>query len=203
VKAIKDNKFTKPRRRSGRRDRVQPRRRRAQEVIRLAHAGLRHRAPVRTTADKLGVISLGCDKATVDSERLRGRAGRHGAVVTPICGCRRILIQYLRFHRRGQAGGRSTPSSAGEAERGRRQGGRAVGCLIQRSSRNCSRRFPKSISCWDSPIAPSDPTRRNAASSKIGRAHRRAPVPRRAGPVRYLKISEGCDHTCAFCAIFR
>jgi len=32
---------------------------------------------------KLGVISLGCDKATVDSERLVGRLVGHGAVVTP------------------------------------------------------------------------------------------------------------------------
>src|SRR3989442_6412226 len=32
---------------------------------------------------KLGVISLGCDKATVDSERLVGELVGHGAVVTP------------------------------------------------------------------------------------------------------------------------
>ena len=33
---------------------------------------------------KLGVISLGCDKATVDSERLVGDLVGHGAVVTPV-----------------------------------------------------------------------------------------------------------------------
>src|SRR2546422_6664847 len=32
---------------------------------------------------KLGVISLGCDKATVDSERLVAELVGHGAVVTP------------------------------------------------------------------------------------------------------------------------
>ena len=32
---------------------------------------------------KLGVISLGCDKATVDSERLVGELVGHGAIVTP------------------------------------------------------------------------------------------------------------------------
>src|SRR6266566_2143520 len=32
---------------------------------------------------KLGVISLGCDKATVDSERLVGELVGHGAVITP------------------------------------------------------------------------------------------------------------------------
>src|SRR5216110_2169019 len=31
----------------------------------------------------LGVVSLGCDKATVDSERLVGELVVHGAVVTP------------------------------------------------------------------------------------------------------------------------
>src|SRR5258705_12748232 len=50
----------------------------------LAHAGLRHRAPVRELPRmKLGVISLGCDKATVDSERLVGELGGRGAGVTP------------------------------------------------------------------------------------------------------------------------
>src|SRR2546425_7001142 len=49
-----------------------------------AHAGLGHRAQVRELPRmKLGVISLGCDKATVDSERLVGQLVGHGAVVTP------------------------------------------------------------------------------------------------------------------------
>src|SRR2546423_2721578 len=34
-------------------------------------------------AMKLGVISLGCDKATVDSERLVAELVGHGAVLTP------------------------------------------------------------------------------------------------------------------------
>src|SRR5207244_13229108 len=46
--------------------------------------GLGHRAQVRELSRmKLGVISLGCDKATVDSERLVGDLVGHGAVVTP------------------------------------------------------------------------------------------------------------------------
>src|SRR3989449_11729521 len=51
-----------------------------------ARAGFRYRAPVRELPGgrmKLGVISLGCDKATVDSERLVGELVGHGAVVTP------------------------------------------------------------------------------------------------------------------------
>src|SRR5207253_8824358 len=49
-----------------------------------ADPGFRHRAPVRELSRmKLGVISLGCDKATVDSERLVGELVGHGAVVTP------------------------------------------------------------------------------------------------------------------------
>src|SRR5438046_5906980 len=42
-----------------------------------------HRAEIRQLPRmKLGVISLGCDKATVDSERLVGELVGHGAVVT-------------------------------------------------------------------------------------------------------------------------
>src|SRR5439155_21151409 len=45
---------------------------------------LGHRAPVRELPRmKLAVVSLGCDKATVDSERLVGELVGHGAVVTP------------------------------------------------------------------------------------------------------------------------
>src|SRR5205823_2843533 len=36
-----------------------------------------------TTADEAGGVSLGCDKATVDSERLVGELVGHGAVLTP------------------------------------------------------------------------------------------------------------------------
>src|SRR2546425_5888491 len=39
--------------------------------------------PQNIDAMKLGVISLGCDKATVDSERLVAELVGHGAVVTP------------------------------------------------------------------------------------------------------------------------
>src|SRR3989454_4121919 len=39
--------------------------------------------PRNIDAMKLGVISLGCDKATVDSERLVAELVGHGAVVTP------------------------------------------------------------------------------------------------------------------------
>jgi len=80
---------------------------------------------------KLGVISLGCDKATVDSERLVGGLVGHGAVVTPELAKRGLI---------------------------------------------------------EDPVA-SHPGVRQFLGDQRG------------GHVRYLKISEGCDHTCAFCAI--
>ena len=47
---------------------------------------------------KLGVVSLGCDKATVDSERLVGELVGHGAVVTQdLPGADVILINTCGF----------------------------------------------------------------------------------------------------------
>ncbi len=103
---------------------------------------------------KLGVISLGCDKATVDSERLVGDLVGHGAVVTPDLPQAQeipevdLFLGFSDLHHLVPA----------LAERG----------LI------------------DDPVAV-HPGVRQFLGDQVH--------------VRYLKISEGCDHTCAFCAI--
>src|SRR5205085_5056250 len=50
-------------------------------LIPLIH--LIHLNPVSFRVMKLGVISLGCDKATVDTEALLARFVGHGAQITP------------------------------------------------------------------------------------------------------------------------
>ena len=52
------------------------------EVMAFRGPGLRARTQFGSYRGWLGVISLGCDKATVDSERLVGDLVGHGAVLT-------------------------------------------------------------------------------------------------------------------------
>src|SRR5437016_595035 len=67
---------------------------------------------------KLGVVSLGCDKATVDSERLVGELVGHGAVVTPdLRRAARALPQDLR-RLRSHVRFLRDPVDAGEASLG-------------------------------------------------------------------------------------
>ena len=155
---------------------------------------------------KLGVISLGCDKATVDSERLVGDLVGHGAVVThDLPHADVILVNTCGFI---DAAKQESIDAILSAARLKTQGDVkavvAVGCLVQRYKQELQREIPE-VDLWlgfsdlhhlvpalaergliDDPLA-SHPGVRQLLGD--------------AAHVRYLKISEGCDHTCAFCAI--
>ncbi|MGH7672392.1 MAG: 30S ribosomal protein S12 methylthiotransferase RimO [Gemmatimonadales bacterium] len=154
---------------------------------------------------KLGVISLGCDKATVDSERLVGELVGHGAVVTPdLPGADVILINTCGFI--DAAKQESIDAILGAAKL-KAQGVKAVvavGCLVQRYQRELQAEIPE----VDLFLGFSDLHRLVPALAERGLMD--DPVAAHPGVrqllgdqphVRYLKISEGCDHTCAFCAI--
>jgi ribosomal protein S12 methylthiotransferase len=155
---------------------------------------------------KLGVISLGCDKATVDSERLVGELVGHGAVVTselPTADV--ILVNTCGFIDAAKqesidamlAAAKLKTTAAVKAVV-------AVGCLVQRYKQELKTEIPEvdlflgfselhhlvpelaQRGLIEDPIA-SHPGVRQFLGAQ---SH-----------VRYLKISEGCDHTCAFCAI--
>lgn len=155
---------------------------------------------------KLGIISLGCDKATVDSERLAGELVGHGAVVTPdLPRADVILVNTCGFI---DAAKQESIDAMLGAARLKQQGDVkavvAVGCLVQRYKRELQDEIPEvdlflgfsdlhhlvpelaQRGLIDDPVAGHPGVRQFLG----GAAH-----------VRYLKISEGCDHTCAFCAI--
>lgn len=155
---------------------------------------------------KLGVVSLGCDKATVDSERLVGELVGHGAVVTrDLPDADVILVNTCGFI---DAAKRESIEAMLEAARLKTAGGVkavvAVGCLIERYRADLEKEIPE----VDLFLGFSDLHRLVPALAERGLL----PDPIAAHPgvrqflgegahVRYLKISEGCDHTCAFCAI--
>jgi ribosomal protein S12 methylthiotransferase len=155
---------------------------------------------------KLGVVSLGCDKATVDSERLVGELVGHGAVVTPhLPGADVILVNTCGFiDAAKQESIDAILSAASLKARGDVKAVVAVGCLVQRYKDELQREIPEvdlflgfsdlhhlvpalaERGLIDDPLATHPGVRQFLGD---------------ASHVRYLKISEGCDHTCAFCAI--
>ena len=155
---------------------------------------------------KLGVISLGCDKATVDSERLVGDLVGHGAVVTTdLPGADVILVNTCGFIDAAKQESINAILGAAQLKRhGEVKAVVAVGCLVQRYQRELAAEIPE----VDLFLGFSDLHRLVPALAARGLIE--DPLARHPGVrqflgdaphVRYLKISEGCDHTCAFCAI--
>ena len=155
---------------------------------------------------KLGVISLGCDKATVDSERVVGDLVGHGAVVTAdLPHADVILINTCGFI--DAAKQESIDAILGAAklkEEGSVKAVVAVGCLVQRYKKELQAEMPE----VDLFLGFSD--LHHLVPELAQRGLIDDPVASHPGVrqflgdqphVRYLKISEGCDHTCAFCAI--
>src|SRR5947209_16865525 len=155
---------------------------------------------------KLGVVSLGCDKATVDSERLVGDLVGHGAVVTShLPDADVILVNTCGFIDAAKQESIDAILSAARLKaRGAVKAVVAVGCLVQRYKQELQREMPE----VDLFLGFSDLHHLVPALAERGLIT--DPIARHPGVreflgdaphVRYLKISEGCDHTCAFCAI--
>ncbi len=154
---------------------------------------------------KLGVISLGCDKATVDSERLVGDLVGHGAVVTPdLPGADVILINTCGFIDAAKQESIDAILGAAKLKADGVKAVVAVGCLVQRYKKELQEEMPE----VDLFLGFSDLHHLVPELAQRGLI----PDPLATHPgvreflgdqphVRYLKISEGCDHTCAFCAI--
>jgi len=154
---------------------------------------------------KLGVISLGCDKATVDSERVVGDLVGHGAIVTSdLPSADVILINTCGFIDAAKQESIDAILGAAKLKEEGVKAVVAVGCLVQRYKKELQAEMPEvdlflgfselhhlvpelaKRGLIDDPVA-SHPGVRQFLGDQ---PH-----------VRYLKISEGCDHTCAFCAI--
>jgi ribosomal protein S12 methylthiotransferase len=155
---------------------------------------------------KLGVISLGCDKATVDSERLVGELVGHGAVITPeLAAADVILVNTCGFI---DAAKQESIDAMLEAAKLKTTAAVkavvAVGCLVQRYKQELSKEIPEvDLFLGFSEL-------HHLVPELAQRGLIEDPVAKHPGVrqflgeqthVRYLKISEGCDHTCAFCAI--
>ena len=155
---------------------------------------------------KLGVISLGCDKATVDSERLVGELVGHGAIVTPdLPRADVILVNTCGFiDAAKQESIDAILSAASLKQTAAVKAVVAVGCLVQRYKQELQQEIPEVdlfLGFSDLHHLVPELAKRGLIEDPLA-AHPGVRQFVGAQPhVRYLKISEGCDHTCAFCAI--
>jgi ribosomal protein S12 methylthiotransferase len=155
---------------------------------------------------KVGLLTLGCDKNTVDSERYLAELLAHGAESTnDLDEAEVIIVNTCGFI---DAAKRESIDAIVEAGRyksdGVCQAVVAVGCLVQRHKDELADALPEVdlfLGAAETDRLIPELTERGLLGDPLvdhpGVRIYSGDLPH----VRYLKISEGCDHGCAFCAI--
>jgi len=155
---------------------------------------------------KIGFITLGCDKNTVDTERYLAQLAAHGAeAADSLDEADVIVVNTCGFI---DAAKKESIDALVEAGRYKADGACqavvAVGCMVQRHKQELAEALPE----VDLFLGTSEVDRLVPELGERGLIG--GPVTLHPGErlfagdlphVRYLKVSEGCDHGCAFCAI--
>lgn len=158
-------------------------------------------ATILPTPPKIGMVSLGCPKALVDSERILTKLRSDGYGLSPdYAGADVVLVNTCGFL---DSAKEESLEAIGEAIA---ENGRVIvtGCMGNEAD-VIRARFPKVLAI----------TGPHQYEAVVGAVHDAAPVPPspyidlvpEAGlkltprHYSYLKISEGCNHRCAFCII--
>ena len=170
-----------------------------------AQAGARPGPPPR-----IGVVTLGCDKNTVDSERLMAALAARGARISrDIEGADLVVINTCGFIQAAKEESIETILEAcAMKEQGQIGAVAAVGCMVERNGGELAREIPEvDIFLGLSRMRDLIPSLTERGLLPGGTVA----VPTMELPLRvlssdtphtaHLKISEGCDHTCAFCSI--
>jgi ribosomal protein S12 methylthiotransferase len=175
-------------------------------------------APVRheieaagnVSGPRIALVTLGCDKNTVDSERMMASLVGHGArVSSDVEGAEVVIVNTCGFIQSAKEQSIETILEACEVkETGGLRAVVAVGCLVQRHGPELRTEIPEVdlfLGLTELPTLVPELRARGLLPAED------AFVPTMERPLRilstetphtsYLKISEGCDHTCAFCAI--
>ena len=159
-------------------------------------------------AARIGFVTLGCDKNTVDSERYAASLAGAGARLDAVADADVVVINTCGFIDAAKEESIETILDAVRLKReGRVRAVVAVGCLVQRYKRELEREIPE----VDLFLGLTDASRLVPELRARGLLPQQQPA-NMARPLRllstgatrhsaFLKISEGCDHGCAFCAI--
>ncbi len=155
---------------------------------------------------RFSVLTLGCDKNTVDSERYRADLIAHGGEhVDDASEADVIIVNTCGFI---DAAKKESLDTILEATRlkddGTVQAVFAVGCMIERHKAELVEALPE-VDVFLGTSEAEQLVPELIARGLIGGALIEHPGVRvfagEQPAVRYLKVSEGCDHGCAFCAI--
>lgn len=157
---------------------------------------------------KVGFITLGCDKNTVDSERYLARLALRGAMpARDLEDADVIVINTCGFIDAAKQESIDAIVRAGQLkESGSCQAVVALGCMVERHRAELAAELPE----VDLFLGTSDVDRLVPELEERGILGESDPILDHPGVriysgelahVRYLKVSEGCDHGCAFCAI--
>lgn len=155
---------------------------------------------------KVHLVSLGCDKNTVDSERILAELARHGAEsTTDAAEADAVIVNTCGFIDAAKDESIETLLRASVLKRA--AGGPAlvaVGCLVERYRDELTASLPEvdlflGLRDLDR-LIPELRARGLLADPLADHPGARLPV-NGTRHVGFLKVSEGCDHGCAFCAI--
>ena len=157
---------------------------------------------------RLGVVTLGCDKNTVDSEHMMAALVAAGARVTSdVENADVVVVNTCGFIEAAKEQSIDTILNAcALKERGRVKAVAAVGCMVQRYRDELEREIPEVDLFLGiaemSRLVPELRARGHIADGIVHNMERPLRIlAAEARHVSFLKISEGCDHRCAFCAI--
>ena len=169
----------------------------------------------RTTPARVGVISLGCAKNRVDSEHLIASLFQAGLALTADPDeADLLLVNTCAFiHDAREEAVDAILEACARKEKGRCRGVIVTGCLPQRYRAQLARALPEAdaflgldaldrvgdvalrLLRGEGPI-------RDISNEAVRLFEPSTPrVLLSGGPFAYLKIAEGCDHRCGFCAI--
>jgi len=162
------------------------------------------------TGPRIALVTLGCDKNTVDSERMMAALVGHGArVSSDVEGAEVVIVNTCGFIQSAKEQSIETILEACELKEATRlKAVVAVGCLVQRHGPELQEEIPEvDLFLGLTELSTLIPELRTRGL--LPAENELVPIMER--PLRilstetphtsYLKISEGCDHTCAFCAI--
>jgi ribosomal protein S12 methylthiotransferase len=155
---------------------------------------------------KLGFITLGCDKNTVDSERYLAQLADRGAEYTDnLDEAEVIVINTCGFIDAAKKESLDAIIQAGDLKAaGTCQAVVAVGCMVQRHKGELAEALPEvDLFLGSSEMDQLLPElEARGLIDSVPSIHPGVRLFTGDTPhIRYLKVSEGCDHGCAFCAI--
>jgi ribosomal protein S12 methylthiotransferase len=160
-----------------------------------------------TDGPRIAVVTLGCDKNTVDTERILARlAGAGARIARDADDADVVLINTCGFIDAAKEESVDTILDAVRLKgEGRLRAIVAMGCLVQRYRDDLVQEIPEvDLFLGLTEIERLVPELRARGLIADGAANMARPLrmlSTRTRHTSYLKVSEGCDHGCAFCAI--